>query len=112
MLSKSVVERQWMTAFCSHHKPSFTCSACISLKPLQQDHVLTFVQRGHLMDRNTTIPLPIKGYIVQPLLDSVAIYSASVGIKALHSWTTVKPVKLMQRVMVFFGKVEDGLYSQ
>lgn len=48
--------------------------------PLQQDQVLTFVQRGHLMDRNTTIPLPIKGYIVQTLFDSMAIYSASVGV--------------------------------
>lgn len=28
--------------------------------------------------------------------------------KALRSWTTVKPVKLMQTVRVIFGKVEDG----
>jgi len=48
--------------------------------PLQQDQFLTLVQRGHLMDRNTTIPLPIKEYIVQPPYDSMVIYSASLGV--------------------------------
>lgn len=47
---------------------------------LQQAQVLTLAQKGRLMDRNTTIPLPIKGYTVKPLFDAMAIYSALVGL--------------------------------